>query len=294
MHTKYRKVTELYVRGRTILLGDEPLWMQVLSPFEQDECRLMAQATQARMRLAINDADSAHGAKVKSQIEGADDELLIGQMIDARTGEFLSVIQGELEVDEEWADVIAIIAAIDISAPDAVAQAETIEEKDAVIKAQERWLTEIGKRLEQMADEERTALEQLPREELEKQFRESWLKHETGAASMREYRLLELSYAARVCDATRVESGESDDEPIWDHSSCDHSQRAFTPDDVRGLPEEVQDLLAEAMAVLNMAMREAKDLGSQVSSSEPSRLPNDQEGSESSTEQEASPEPPGT
>jgi hypothetical protein len=93
----------------------------------------------------------------------------------------------------------------------------------------------------------------------------------------------EAWYGSRVCDGKLSEAG-------WDHSGCDHHQMlAFdSKAEVRELPEDIQQMIADGLRELNMTVREAKNSLRQGSSSESSPLPSAPAASTPST-QDATP-----
>ena len=105
---------------------------------------------------------------------------------------------------------------------------------------------------------------------------------------MEERRVTELYYAIRVCEASR-------DGMAYDHTRCDHRQRALdSRDQVRSLPEQVLVKVIEALDQLNVPQREAGNSDAPVSSSASSEQPNVPEASTPSTQEETSNESPTT
>ena len=110
--------------------------------------------------------------------------------------------------------------------------------------------------------------EAVDRDELTREFLERWRQRISLDEFMEERRVTELYYALRVCQATR-------DGGTYDHTPCDHRQRALAArEQVRGLPEQVLTKAIEAIDGLNVTPREAGNSVAPVSSSAPSEQPN--------------------
>lgn len=283
---KYKRLASLYATGDVLELEDGiVLWMQVINSFEYDECRNAAQVAKARLTLALRDEDSDELAKMRAAIESEGRGQMIALLAEAKQGEWMVQATEEIMDDPEWADRIAVIERAD----EAEAAPPTEDEKKLLAKINTEYFAEVNERMEAERKAEVRRLEAMTDEDLHADYLDLWVERRGGEAAMANYRLYESFYAARACEGTKKEDG------TWDHSECNgHRERAFdTIEELRELPDELQGLMVEKMAELNMSVREAKDSGSETSSSDSLPAPSEPEDSQASAPQEASSTPPG-
>lgn len=287
---KYRRLGSLYATGKELELKDGiVLWMQVVNSFEYDECRNAAQVAKARVTLALREEGSDELMKMRAAIK-EDETDLVQILADSAQGEWMVEATQEIVDDPEWSERISILERAD--EPEATAQSK--EERELLAKINTEYFAEINERMEAARNAEVRRLDRLSDEDLEEEYLDLWIERRGGEAAMANYRMYECYFAARACEG--VKTVDEDGKETWDHSACsNHRERAFEEiTEVRELPDELQELLVQAMAELNMSEREAKDSGSATSSSDSSPAPNEQEDSGASAPEEASSTPPTT
>lgn len=285
--SKYKRLASLYATGTELVLQDDiVLWMQVVNSFEYDECRNAAQVARARLSLALRDEGSDELTKMRAQIEGEGREQMISLLADARQGEWMVKATQEIMDDPEWSERIEIMERSDEA--DATPLSE--DEKKILAKINNEYFAEVNERMEAERNAEVRRLEMLSDDDLQEEYLDLWIERRGGETAMANYRLYESYYAARACAGVQGEDGK------WDHSACEgHRERAFdTVEEVRELPDDLQELMVQTMAELNLTVRQAKDSGSATSSSDSSPQPTAPEDSEASAPEEAPSTPPGS
>ncbi len=118
---------------------------------------------------------------------------------------------------------------------------------------------------------------------------EEWLDRRGSDLATAEFRLTELWYATRYCDAVMQDGA-------LDHTRCEgHRVPVFESKlDARSAPQELQELLRSALDELNLAGRDPKDSDSPPSSSDSLPSPSAEAESTPSTSTETPTTVPGT
>ena len=283
--SKYKKAADLYVLGTEVELRDgSVIWVQALNPFEHDEAQRIGAAARARFQLAMREYGSDELVRFEAQAGEMTKELKARRVAEIKAAEVIQKAIGEIEADEDWAEVRAILDRSE------ELQEGTEEEKKLIAAKNREYIEEVNKRV----DEEREYLEKkwlaAETEELDEALREMWVDNIAAEKAVREYELVEVFYGARACEGVKRDDG------TWDHEACEgHVLTAFEEKaDVRGLPSELYEAIRQGFADINMHPMDPKDLGSLVSSSEPSPLPSEPEGSQPSIPEDPSSAAPGT
>lgn len=284
---KYRRVTDLYVTGKELVLKDgSVLWMQVLNPFEADEARHDAQTTRARLVLALKEHGSEELTKVEGQLASRDRADIVAYIADLRAGERWLKIMDDIRNDPDWQERLDIVERHD----ELMARPPEDAERKLYDQINADYVAEVNARLSDERAFETKRLDDLSYDELRDEYKQLWIDQRGGDVAYAEYQLTEWWYAARACDGVQRDDG------TWDHSACDgHQLRVWeSKAEVRALPKELQDALAHCMGELNMTVRQAKNSDRPGSFFESSPRPNEQEASTASTPTEALSEHPGT
>lgn len=265
---KYRRLTSLYSKGVEVEIEDDlVIWVEALNPFELEDAKSAAQAAKSRLVLSLEE----HGSDEMTRFEGYISELgrdqLIDVLINARSGELLVQVSDEIDNDPDWNDRMAVLERED----DLKARTPEDSERKLLEQYSREYLEEMNTRLDYEGKRLKRDLEGYPDEDLRKEFRKFWVERRGGDRALEEFRLKEHFYAARICDGVKRPDG------TFDHSTCDHSIRVWeTEEEVRHLPDEVRDLLDEALQGLNMSPKEPSDSDSRESSSPPSASPSEE------------------
>lgn len=266
---KYRKLTSLYSKGTEVPIEDDlVIWVEALNPFELEDAKASAQAAKSRLVLALDEHGSEELIKFEGYIAEMDRDQLIDVLVNARAGEILVDVTNEIEDDPEWNDRMALLEQED----ELKARPADDAERKLLEQYSREYVEEVSSRLDYETKRLKREFEGYPDEDLRKEFRRIWIERRGGDRGLEEYRLKEHFHAARVCDAVKRPDGS------WEHESCDHSIRVWeTEEEVRHLPDEVRELLDEALEGLNMSPKELSDSDSPASSSPPSPSPSEGE-----------------
>lgn len=286
--SKYKRIPELYVQGTELVLKDGTvLWLQVLNAFEADEARHDAQVARSRIVLALkSEHGSAERMKAEASFWSDGREVSIDRMAEAKANEKLLDITESLRSDPEWKERLEVLDRSEellTRPPDDV-------ERAFLDATNAEYLIEITRRLDDDRAFHRMRLQALNDVELVEDYLDLYIDRRGGELAMAEYALTQIWYAARVCEGVQIDDG------AWDHGACEgHQVQVFEHKaEVRSQPEDLQDLLTEAIRALEMTVREAKNSARQGSSSASLPLPSEPVESTPSTSTETLVAVPGT
>lgn len=283
---RFRRLTELFVNGKAVPMPDGThLWVQVVNSFERDEAISDAQVARARIVLALK-GDGKERIKVEGRLAEIGKDAMAGDLARAKaemkTGDFAD----EMRVDPEWKERMDIALRTDFNT---AAKPATDEETTLMAKINAEILAEFAKREDDECSFLERSYERMSDEEFIDVWVEEWLDRRGSDLATAEYRLTELWYATRYCDASGPEGA-------LDHTACEgHRVPVFeSKADARSAPQELQELLRAALDELNLAGRDPKDSDSPPNSSDSSPQPSAAEASSPSTSTETPATVPGT
>lgn len=276
MQQRFRRLTDLFVTGRAVPMPDGTyLWVQAINSFERDEAINDAQIARARIVMALK-ADGNERIKVEARLAELGKDLMSEDLAQAKAELKTPDFADDMRADPEWKERMDLVLRTDF---DSSARPPTEQEQMLMAKVNSEVLAEFAKREE----DEKAFLERkyarMSDEEFVDEWVDAWLERRGGDLATAEYRLTELWYATRFCDAV-AEPGAD-----LDHAHCNgHRQRVFdTKAEARSAPEQLQDLLRAALDDINLAGRDPKGSDSPPSSSDSSPPPNAPEASTPST-----------
>lgn len=287
MARRFRQVVDLYTSGKVVLLRDgSPVWMQSLNPFEQDTARNEAQIAKARLTLALKEIDSGEQAKVRMFFMEEGIEAARAKVIDAKIAEAMPKMLERVRNDPEWTERLDILE----RGLDSTARVPEPSERDLITKLSEEYTAEISKRLGSEREYQEARFDLASEVDLWEEYLDWYLARRGSEIQLAEYRMHQLYFGARWCEA--IDDGEGD----WSHEDCSgHRERIFaSKDEVRDAPEQLVAVLMGAADDLEMTVREAKNSDRQGSSSDSSPLPSEAGESTASTPTETPVAPPGT
>lgn len=281
---KYRRLEELYTTGKTVELGqDLVMFLQVLNPFERQEARNAAQTARTRHIMAYQEHGQSDRDRLEASFFAEGREGAIDKLLDLQMQQEMVKILDEIHDDPEWSDYLEVM---DRSEELMAREPDDVERK-FLDEANYKYVKEVQKRMEAERTSKRAALERLDDAELKRQYSSAFLERRGDEVALAEYQIVQLAYGVRDCDAAKNENG------IWDHSGCSH-ERIYSKDEIRALPDELYNILSDAMDNLTLSVREGKGSGRQTSSSGSSPLPSEEEESASSTPEATSNGAPGS
>jgi hypothetical protein len=287
MKQRYRRLTELFVQGTAVKMPDDThLWVQTINSFEREECLSDAQVARARLIMALK-AQGDERVKVEGRLTEVGRDAFVADLAEARASAKGSDIAEEMRDDPEWKDRMLVVLRTDW---DQASSPPTEEETQVMEQIQAEIVNEMYRREGEEREFLERKLHRLSDDELIDEWVEEWIERRGTALAGQEYRLTELWYATRFCEAAPGEDG------ALDHTRCDgHRERVFeSKQDARSAPTALQDLLRNALDDVNLAGRDPKDLANPENSSDSSPTPNEPGESTPSTSTETPAKAPGT
>jgi hypothetical protein len=272
---KYRRVTDLYVRGRELTLRDGTImWVQVLNSFEVEAAREDGRGARARMVMALQEHGSDELAKVEASFFVIGRERIIEQLVDAKYPESLVRANETIANDPDWTERLAISARQD----EILSREPSDPERQLLDKINQDYLVESGQLIDEALEDHRKKFEAMSDVEVRDAFVKLYIDQRGAGVALAEHRLSEVFFAARCCDGTQSTDG------IWDHSSCDnhHVQVFENRREVRDAPDDLIEEIHAALSQLNMTPRDAKNSDRPQSSSASSLPSNEEEASTAS------------
>ncbi len=282
-----RRVTDLFVEGTEMVLDEHDpviVWVNKLNPFQMDEARKDGQAARTRLTLAMSNPLSEESQLFDVQAARLDDEVIARGMAQAKYNQFLVEVADDLHADEDWKDKAN---AMDRAAEQLNGLPATDPRVQAADEIANEYFAEMTRRADARRGAEFEAFKALPHDELRDKYRQQWIEEQGTNAFLAEFRITEIWYSMREC----FSPGKGDN-GRWDHAKCDH--RVKLMDDrlmVRQLPDGLIKQVRPIIEGLQVDDRQAKDSAADLSSSESSPRPNEQETSAPSGQDATSPAP---
>lgn len=290
--SRFRRLTDLFVNGKAMSLPALPdgrpsgyLWIQVINSYERDECLSDAQVARSRLVLALKD-DGDERIKMQARLAQMGREALTQQLADLRVAGKTGEIATEMRSDPEWKERVEIVLRMN---DDEGAVPPTPEEMRADAKINAEVLEEMARREDAEREYQIRTFNRLSDEDFLEEWVTEWIDRRGTTRAAAEYRLTEVWYATRWCEAQPTEDGE------LDHSRCEgHRSRVFeTKADARAADDTLVEMIKDVLADLNIGGQDPKDSGSPTSSSDSSPTPSEQGESSPSTPTETPSTPPG-
>lgn len=286
MSSRFRRLTDLFVEGRTVTLPDGThLYVRAINSYERDECVSDAQVARSRLILALKENGNER-VKIEALLAEKGPDKLVDDLVELKADEKYPNVVAAIETDPEWSEKLTILRRTNF---DEAAKPATPEEEQLVEKLWAEWYEELQRRLGEESDYIRVSMRRLSDEELLEEYLEAWLAKRGGELANAEYLLTETWYATRYCDAVEGPDG-------LDHARCEgHTQRVFASKaEARSIPDSLAKILREAIDELTLASRDPKDSPNPQSSSASSPPPSEAAASTPSSSVETLPQPLGT
>lgn len=286
--SKYRKLADLYVRGKELVFDDGTvMWVQVLNDFERAECRRAAQAERGKLVMALRAIDTPEWQQLQGAFYSQTRDLTIEELVNGRLAEWYVKVSDAIQNDPDWAERMEILR----RAEEITALPEEDPQRQLMDKLNREWIDEVNKRLQEEREFYTDSLTEYTEDELLGEYKERWIERRGTALALAEYNLNEVFHVARVCEAVVPDEGEA-----FDHSGCNgHAMRAFESlAETRDLPDELVHKIRGVLELMAMSERDARFSDRSRSSSSPSPGPEQQAESAPSTPSESELQPLGT
>jgi hypothetical protein len=247
---KLHRLTDLFEEGVTLPLrttvGDEmTIWINKLTPFEQEEANQEGRIARARMMLAINEIGTPEYDLFRAGIQGIPAHAVIESLLANNANKYISDTVGELRSEEVWKERLEIIQ---FSSDQIAGKPPDDPEVLAVEKVLSEYTAEMDKRTKAMRNAAREELKSLPDKALRERYRLSYVEERGLAAFSAEQQLTQVFFALRRCEGVRRE------DKTWDHTACDHSQHWLADrNEVKSLPQTLLDQFRRAYAEMVMS-----------------------------------------
>jgi hypothetical protein len=261
LNQRFRRLTDLFVKGKAVPMPDGThLWVQVINQFERSEAISDAQVARARIILALK-ADGHERLKVEGRLAEIGKDVMAADLAAAKAELKTPDFADEMRADPEWSERMDIVMRTDW---DTAAMPATEQENLLMAKVNAEVLAEFAKREDDEAAFLQRSYDRMTDDEFIDVWVEEWLDRRGSDLATAEFRLTELWYATRYCDAVVIDGG------LLDHTRCEgHRVPVFeSKTDARSAPQELQELLRAALDDLNLAGRDPKDSDSPPSSSD--------------------------
>lgn len=248
---RFKRLTDLYVRDKRVELPDgSEIRVRPLNAFERDECLDAAQIARARVVMALKEAGSER-LKVEARILEVGEEEIIRELADVKAEDALAKILDAIRDDPDWRERIEILERTDL---EDTAHEPSREEIELLGRINNEYFEEMNRRRDDERDLQLSLHEQMTPDQLRDSYEEAWLDKRGRKVANDEYLLTEIQLSTYYPDGERV----------FD-----------TKAEIKELPGELFDAIAQALQELQMAPRDPKDSASDQSSSEPSPQPNE-------------------
>lgn len=278
------RLNHLFDEGVEVPFPDGTLyWLSKLNPFEADEARKDGMAARSLTILAIREQGTSDYAVFQAGLDGVQAPQLIEQIVSSRELEIFSKAIRETNADPEWVERVAILTRLlEVTPADGSPELEQAKKIDG------DYNDELFKRgREARAVMERELAEQ-SLDSLKDLFREVYVERQASDSFSREYRITEIFFGLRRCQASSAVEGVKER-----HKGCTHDRALDSRDEVKMLSEPVLEVVSRAIASLTMSRDDARFSDAPSTSSESSGQPVAQEASTPSTPEVTSPVPAG-
>jgi hypothetical protein len=265
---KYKKLTDLYVRGTVKEFDDGTvMWIQVMNPFEADEAKRNAQAVRARIVGALESGISNEIEAMTDNFHLRSRKESIDDILNTNYIKWYQESVDEIQVHEDWSERVEMLKRADNDTSHV-----SPEEQEYLAQVNREWVIELERRLDEKISYERSICERMSPEDLLKEYRELYLQRRGTEHAIAEFNLNEVYFSTRECNAQK---GDEDSSFTVDsHSKCNHSIRVFdSVEEVRDLPVELFQELLSSIGSIGMSARDARFSDRQESSSASSPLP---------------------
>jgi len=242
--SRLAKLNALFQEG-SMLTIDAPdgqqvrLWINKLSPFEQEQANHEGRVARARRMLAIREVGTPEYDLFQASSAMVSITAIIEAMVNEKGSEHLLSVLREIRADPEWSEKVEVLEHTD-ALPGDSSDPEVI----LLSRIMTQYASEVDARVQVRAKELREDLAKMDPEDVRSQHRESYIEEQGRAAFAAEVQRNQVYFSMRTCVATPVEHG-------WSHQDCQHSVRWL---------ESLSEVDALPLAVLAPVLQEYQRL----------------------------------
>lgn len=289
--SRLTKLTDLFQEGAVAALstpsgGTVVVWINKLSPFENEQCNHEGRVARARMMLAIREIGTPEFDLFKASAEASKADSIIDALVADKGNEHLVKAIRDLHSDADWKPRLETL---EWSSDQVKGKSDDDPEVQALAKILTEYQAELESRTTYLRDELREELRAMDLPALQELYLDSYVEQRGLAAFSQQQQKAQVFYSLRQCEGT--DHGEA----TWTHENCNHAQRWL--DDVAEvdtLPESLLQQVRAAYDDLNMAPDVARFSDALGSSSAPPEPSSKQEDSADSGPEATSVAPAGT
>jgi hypothetical protein len=256
---RLRRVTELFVVGKEIELGTDPIdgrpvlvWVQKLNAFEEEESRQDGLAARGMKLRDLSHPESADMVAVERQLADCGYLELQEFLLDHFADEDRSNAQMDVDAIEEWNARLPEIKRYTELMDD-----DSVDDKDPRrAQFKELW-DEYQAAIEEAFKKRREDRRSDLRTQTEEQIREQLIERIRGLmgamAFLEAKRVTDVFFALRDCRAIP----SKDSSKPWNHTSCLHPRLLNKRAEVRDLPAEITVQVIETLEAITVPLQEA-------------------------------------
>lgn len=249
------RISRLFVRGKTVQIGKDEqgpvfIWVQALTRTQQEEASIAGLVALQRQRLTFRPGNPDFDLlKTQMDSEVTDDDLIDGIIGVKHMNTIWHDAELDLHADVKWRDSGNLDLIRQSDAQLKSGDIPSPEESEALADLNLEYMTDWQNYAAARLEAKRSELRDLSRAELEDLYVDAAVSLKTLKAQVREYNIVAVYYALRICSAT-LDANEQ-----HDHSTCDGHRRQYFTDieEVRSAPDELSDAVIAALADLDSA-----------------------------------------
>jgi len=214
-------MTDLFMVGAVLQVAPgEVVWIKKLNQFEDGEARQDAMAARSRFTLTLRADDSPQTASLRETVKRMDKDRLVEGIIASRYTRYMAEASTALHADPNWAERLNVLDRTDI-------EDTRLDEAETINRINSEYLADLQARVREREQADREKLTNDDDEEVQTQYEESFIDSRAAAVYIGEYKLGQLAWAVRMCDATPPSGDDAD----WDHLGCTH-ERLYVDEEV--------------------------------------------------------------
>lgn len=271
---RLKRVSDLFVEGRELVLQDDPLvmvWVHKLNSFEDEDARQDGLSFRSIRLLNIEKTGDDHPAvaPLMLEFEAADHEGRAEMLANLYSQDDLVGAMDDVDSEERWQDRSEMLRR-----SDALETVTTDDEKQNLLDEMKEYFEAIQEELKKRTKTRQNEFRGYPEPELRDEFRKKAAEAVTLNDFIAERDITTIFYALRDCEATSM----------GDHAGCSHKRLLEDREQVRDLPEGLLSKVKEALGSIEVNVREAGNSDAPQPSSGQSEQPSEEEASEDSSQ----------
>ncbi len=234
--SRLARLTALFQEGKVLTLtapsGQEvQMWINKLSPFEQEQANHEGRVARARRMLAIREIGTAEYDLFQASAVSVSTPAIIEAIVTDKSSEHLLGVLREIRSDPAWREKVEVLEHTESAA---LSTEATDPEVLLMSRIMTQYAEEVDARLKVRATELRADLTAMDADEVRRQHAETYIEEQGRMAFSREMQRSQVYFCLRTCTATSVDGA------IWDHRKCRHEEHWLeSVGEVDALPDSI-------------------------------------------------------